>query len=508
MGQLNASSALLLSALLVGCSGGTITSDRSPVDGGQAGVGGTPSGQSGTGGSGTGGEATGGPCNHQPGVGGSCMTGSSFAGSGGSPACAGALAQYCEPFVCGNGSRDTCALPPSLGCDPSSVPVEPCDGDDLGGATCASLGYGSGALSCASCRLDVSGCSECFADPRVGGCAAPLQAAIADDLAVAATPTEIGLAWLETDAWGEGASHLARLSSSLAAVEIVDLDLVSAAQDLGGSILVAPLPSGWVAARWLDPEIVFQSVDAGGARARVMVSSVQPADVGLVLVPRPNGGPLLMWHADSRVVVSVISDDGRSATPPVGIANLDRVFGGTSGTFADGAFQLLVSSNDGSQARTINQLVRVGTDGKPGSPLDVLPGLYAAAIVPGGSDLNLIYPDQEGSGALSWRRLGTDGVPLTTPTTVPDVVSLYLPPAVMLGGDLVVMLPRVEYYPGPTGTLLLTRVDSTGALATPLFSIASFPKGTHSPYAVAARGTDVIAAWSSATGIHLERVSP
>ncbi len=46
--------------------------------------------------------------------------------------------------ACGNGVRET---------------SEACDGGDLGGFTCASLGFGSGSLACtADCHLDTSGC--------------------------------------------------------------------------------------------------------------------------------------------------------------------------------------------------------------------------------------------------------------------------------------------------------------------------------------------------------------
>jgi hypothetical protein len=39
---------------------------------------------------------------------------------------------------------------------------EACDGEDLGGATCASLGQGAGAVSCtAACRLDATRCHTC-----------------------------------------------------------------------------------------------------------------------------------------------------------------------------------------------------------------------------------------------------------------------------------------------------------------------------------------------------------
>jgi hypothetical protein len=38
---------------------------------------------------------------------------------------------------------------------------EQCDGDALGGATCASLGFASGTLSCDQCHLDASKCTAC-----------------------------------------------------------------------------------------------------------------------------------------------------------------------------------------------------------------------------------------------------------------------------------------------------------------------------------------------------------
>ncbi len=50
-----------------------------------------------------------------------------------------------EPALCGNGIRQ---------------PGEECDGNDLGGQTCVSLGYVGGTLSCkADCTFDTSGCT-------------------------------------------------------------------------------------------------------------------------------------------------------------------------------------------------------------------------------------------------------------------------------------------------------------------------------------------------------------
>ena len=47
--------------------------------------------------------------------------------------------------------------------------VEACDGDDLGGQTCATVGAGSGFVSCAAdCTLDTSACFSCGDGMRNG----------------------------------------------------------------------------------------------------------------------------------------------------------------------------------------------------------------------------------------------------------------------------------------------------------------------------------------------------
>ncbi|MDY0005169.1 MAG: hypothetical protein RBU30_27970 [Polyangia bacterium] len=59
------------------------------------------------------------------------------------------------PLTCGNGRLD---------------PPEACDTDDLGGASCQSLGYFEGSLGCdSSCRLDPSGCGACGNDVKEPG---------------------------------------------------------------------------------------------------------------------------------------------------------------------------------------------------------------------------------------------------------------------------------------------------------------------------------------------------
>lgn len=61
-----------------------------------------------------------------------------------------------DELLCGNGVIDS--------------PKEQCDGDDLGGETCLSLGEGDGELSCGpACLFDVSMCAPRWPTPGPGG---------------------------------------------------------------------------------------------------------------------------------------------------------------------------------------------------------------------------------------------------------------------------------------------------------------------------------------------------
>jgi len=66
--------------------------------------------------------------------------------SGGATLAEGAIQRASGGAVCGNGTKET---------------GETCDGADLGGATCTSLGYAGGTLRClTSCTWDTSGCTQ------------------------------------------------------------------------------------------------------------------------------------------------------------------------------------------------------------------------------------------------------------------------------------------------------------------------------------------------------------
>jgi hypothetical protein len=78
-------------------------------------------------------------------------------------------------LACGADCRlDVSGCLPAPGCGDGVVGAgEECDGADVGGATCGALGLGAGRVTCtAACRLDTSGCSSCGNGIREGaeGC--------------------------------------------------------------------------------------------------------------------------------------------------------------------------------------------------------------------------------------------------------------------------------------------------------------------------------------------------
>jgi hypothetical protein len=57
---------------------------------------------------------------------------------------------------------------PTCGDNAINVAGEECDGTDLGGQTCASLGFSGGTLACSSCSFDTSDCSTGGGLPETG----------------------------------------------------------------------------------------------------------------------------------------------------------------------------------------------------------------------------------------------------------------------------------------------------------------------------------------------------
>ena len=153
-----------------------------------------------------------------------CVGAGLAAGCGGSPArpiggCDVQLApQVCAPALCGNDERDLCGpTPPTFGCSDPTI-FEPCDRLDLGGLTCASVGFGFGALACLSdCHgFDTSRCTSCVPGGSVERCGqvVPSTTNVPFAADIAATDADVAMAWIE-EANGQVTLRFARLDANL-----------------------------------------------------------------------------------------------------------------------------------------------------------------------------------------------------------------------------------------------------------------------------------------------------
>jgi hypothetical protein len=346
-------------------------------------------------------------------------------GGGGVTGAAGVTGTWCPPplncgvALCGNGARDTCAVQ-TLDCHGTMSMTEACDGADLGVETCQSRGYASGDLACSDiCTLDAAGCSECVPlGAKVSRCgSAPLPGDEQFALAMAATDSEVALAWEDADRFDT--INFTRLSSGLDAIGTTLID-----ETAPDSLSVAPLPSGWAVAGHNYLEIFTHAVDAAGVdRGRIVVDKLNTTSLAdMLLAPprmasRPNGGPLIVWATVSAVRVSVVSADGRSASTPKSISTVNYPLNVVlmNAAWVGDAFYVAMQIADGPVKLT---LLRVEADGTPTTVFDAMPGSEALVptLVTGADDLRVVYlATMNNQFGAWWRKLGLDGQPLSPP---------------------------------------------------------------------------------------------
>lgn len=175
------------------------------------------------------------------------------------------------PSLCGNGRRDTVAGPTICApcaygaehcpCSPTSE-TETCDGRDLGGQTCTSLGFAGGTLRCRDCTLDTSGCDSCARSPEVE-CRTHVVPAVSPSslaLAVAATGDRAAVSWRERPTTGAAAACDGRalvIGPSLQPLGAVQSFSAAAGDLSGGPIAALVSPGG--RAFW---SLQVESVDA------------------------------------------------------------------------------------------------------------------------------------------------------------------------------------------------------------------------------------------------------
>ena len=196
--------------------------------------------------------------------------------------------------------------------------TEACDGENFGTDSCTVRGYGSGALTCeSSCTVNATSCSDCGAGSHIASCG-PMPLDIAPFLAkvaIAATDTEIGVAWIAS---GISFARFSADTTLLTQTHIADtvFDSSSAYGVLG----VGTLPAGWVVAAAAQPELFIHALDATGkdlGRTRVEGSPIYFEPSLPTFASRPGGGPLLVWDGATKLRATIVAADGRSVSTPV-----------------------------------------------------------------------------------------------------------------------------------------------------------------------------------------------
>ncbi len=473
-----------------------------PLGGG--GAGGSPMGRSGAGGVGRGGASGGG----RGGAGGAGRGGGG--GRGGGTCGPTEPPTSCPASLCGNDRIDSCFV--RWGVFPTCYQyyfVEGCDGTDLGGLSCQTWGYPSGTLRCAAdCTLDASGCSECTDDPTVVRCGPRVLPGNPASVAMAATEAEVGMAGIAYDNDGRPELSLTRFSPSLDIVGSVRIEEPAISESKDSyvyGLALAPLPSGWVIAAFSGTELLVHAVDADGLDVGRQVV-VKASWTSQSFVPRPDGGPLLVWmtsepsqnyyYNPARLFTAVVAADGLSVSAPVEVPLGDRFLTAVGrGAFVGGSFYVPLSVTGYGYPDQV-RIARFATDGALISVTDPLPENFAWTpnLVAGTNELHLTYSGVVpygyfgyGYSALAWQRVDLTGTATGSPLPIAPGNSVGT--AVALGDDTVQMVA------GGYNTLELIRVKAKGEVVEPHSLVATSNNLSVSWFDVVARGPDVVIAW-------------
>jgi hypothetical protein len=410
----------------------------------------------------------------------------------------------CLDGLCGNGVVDVCTTRAAVGPCPELKATEICDGADVGGATCVDRGYGSGTLVCDNrcAGVDTSGCKECGAlDASLLRCGdAPI--AVSPPMAVmAATDTEVALAWLELDSAGELVLAFARLSPNL---DLLSVSRVADASPvIGGNLQIAALPTGWVVAGLSESDVVVQAFDADGlplARTTVDTLSAGVYPNALMLAARPSAGPLLLWMLNDEMRVAMVAADGRSATAPTTLTT-DDISGALYGVaWVGDAFYVAMTLERGNNPDQLH-LKRVDSTGKLVAAFDALPGVsvWDASLVTGAQDLRVVYTGEVGAPiggqrprSVVWQRLDATGNPVGDAISLGSAAEYQWGRGVAFGTDTGLL---VEGFGDPL-TMASARLASDGrTVASPHTIARGEPLGRGWIIGTVRRGPDLIVAW-------------
>ena len=389
--------------------------------------------------------------------------------------------------ICGNGVRNRCtvctggrlARPP-----PDAGPIcveheEECDTQDLGGQSCASLGFASGQLGCGVwCGFETSRCNVCETHQQILGCRTlPIGETDVRDVAIATNGADIAVAYANAS----GVSFL---------LYDLRLNLIGQAPCVHthatGTVAVAAVPGGWVLAAGGNQGVTFYALDGMG-RARSQPHTTPGRDP--ILVERPGAGPLLVW-TDGNSTQAALLDNHAIAQWQIpvltGVVGSEFVTGVWTGTRF-----LIAGRTNGIQIVAVEATGMTSGQTSPTGGSTEYPELAW-----GSTDGRLIWTDFGSNGAVNWQRI--DGMGNTTGTAV-AVASrpTYFnnAPAVVLGnGDTALLLGRFTGGTGVHDGLDLMRVDGAGQTVTAPLSIERDPNPARRHRLLHA-GTTVYAAW-------------
>jgi hypothetical protein len=417
----------------------------------------------------------------------------------------------CPLSLCGNGHIDTCPGGDSL--------TEACDGMDLGSRTCASLGYFGGTLACtSSCDLDEERCVSCGSDARISVCVRSVAGTAPAGLSLAATTTEIDVAWIESapDVSRQD-MHFTRYRS--------DFTLLSDTRCFGPSdastVGVAALGNGRVVGT-----LTGSNTDTGGGvylvrldgEGKILgsrtVANEAGSPFGFRLTTGPSGGALVTWiegrpsNQVGNLHAELLAPDGSSAWGPIGVGSNVEFWSAVS--TGDG-FVLAVQWDQASAttSRSI-QLFRLGLDSSlstGGSIPAVNPARVGLAWT--GSEARLWYQAPEvdpDSGSPNdgsqLQRVAKDGTLVGAPVVV-ETAEESGPMVLFAAGADTVML-RTAY-----GIQYLVRLGAAGTAAWPEVPAVQAGAGGagYNSLDMVSQGGDAVVAWGEGAGLSFERIA-
>lgn len=375
---------------------------------------------------------------------------------------------------------------------------ELCDKNDLGGASCESLGYHSGTLRCGPwCGWDASGCDDCASDPRIATCIrAPVNATHATGMALSYNGVDVGVAWVS-----DAGLQFARFIPSTGQIARAGCIRTASPIEHPAEVSLANSPSGWViAVRVSEPtkqlsrfEVLHLSPEGTSPRTAFVLD--RAAHMG-PLIARAGTGPILIWlELDTSVVpvksyVWVTGFDSRGAkssqypSPPILGIDYHGVETG------DGT---LVAAQSGEGILTF----RIDRAGVPGNAVAHPRTGWELAQMPQlawtGSEARLTWSEFTSEMQVHWVRLDHDGNEVGARKAFGGYFQSA--PITTLGADSIIVLPVPGGgLAGHAARLDIVRVGATGELSASPFPI------THDPNPVTAWasvrvGSDIVVGW-------------